>query len=152
MNRVYCVHLHSSNAYLSEFKDETNGPVFEIIDSQDRAIYLTIDQYADLVRYHPLYKELVERVKTNAANGDARMKAEQQVRDLEMNTETALAHLEAFIAGGDELGDVPEDDAIEALQSIRETLEKQEKEIERLRAVLDRTQDTLEYTKRKERK
>lgn len=29
---------------------------------------------------------------------------------------------------------------------------KQEKEIERLRAVLDRTQDTLEYTKRKERK
>lgn len=54
---------------LSEFKDETNGPVFEIIDSQDRAIYLTIDQYADLVRYHPLYKELVERVKTMPPTG-----------------------------------------------------------------------------------
>jgi len=85
MNREYCVHLHS-HAYLSEFKDE-NGLVFEIIDSQDRAIYLTPDQYAALVRYHPLYKELVERVKTevqrNAANGDARMKAEQAARDNE---------------------------------------------------------------------
>ena len=64
MNRVNCVHLYS-HAYLSEFKDE-KGPVFEIIDSQNRAIYLTPDQYAALVRYHPLY-----------------MKAEQRVRDLE---------------------------------------------------------------------
>ena len=72
MNREYCVHLHS-HAYLSEFKDD-NGPVFEIIDSQDRAIYLTPDQYAALVRHHPLY-----------------MKAEQQVRDLEKK----LKHAEA---------------------------------------------------------
>lgn len=36
-----------------------------------------------------------------------------------MNTETALAHLEAFIAGGDELGDVSESDALAALEFVR---------------------------------
>jgi hypothetical protein len=36
-----------------------------------------------------------------------------------MNTETAIAHLEAFIAGGDEMGDVSEQDALEALGVLR---------------------------------
>lgn len=35
-----------------------------------------------------------------------------------MTTDTAIAHLEAFIAGGDELGEVSKEDALTALRTI----------------------------------
>jgi hypothetical protein len=38
------------------------------------------------------------------------------------NTETAICHLEAFLNGGDELGDVPEADAVAALAYLRAVL------------------------------
>jgi chromosome segregation ATPase len=40
-------------------------------------------------------------------------------------SEIALAHLEAFISGGDEMGDVSTDDAIQSLDMIRAELDKQ---------------------------
>jgi len=40
-----------------------------------------------------------------------------------MDAKTAIATLEAFIAGGDELGDVPEQDALSALQVVRERID-----------------------------
>jgi hypothetical protein len=38
------------------------------------------------------------------------------------NAETALAHIEAYMNGGDELGDVPEADAVAALAYLRQVL------------------------------
>lgn len=44
----------------------------------------------------------------------------QAIKDIE----TAVSHLEAFISGGDELGDVSEDDAIAALRFLEGTIQQ----------------------------
>lgn len=40
-----------------------------------------------------------------------------------MTIEEAIATLEAYLSGGDELGDVSHDDACEALNMVRDTIE-----------------------------
>ncbi len=46
-----------------------------------------------------------------------------------MTTEQAIATIEAFIAGGDELGIVSEDEACDALQAIRERIKELESQL-----------------------
>jgi len=48
------------------------------------------------------------------------------------SAETAFGHLEAFISGGDELGEVPEKDAIDAVNYLRARIAELEAEIENL--------------------